>query len=500
MIRYFGALAGAILCLASIGGIGFALARWLRAGEPSDARPARPRLGWAFLLGAAAVGLVLHVPLAIDGQISHRSFAIVAIVGLAALAWSIANWWHGGPLQRKALWGWLGDLPIVGRILAIVAIAAAFAYCCRTDLTGYDARSIYAMKARILYESGTIHGEDFQDIHRVHFNPAYPLLLPLVEAQVYWMQGGSAATGLKLLFLCFSLSLVSIYAGQLRRLGGRGMAAVGALGLLFTPIVLECFEGAGLSGSTDLPLATLIFAGAMELSRWIRRPSWRPALSSAILLGAAAAMKSEGVVWIAACGVGLAGISVLRPAWPDRRRLTTALVGGCTLLLLLGVRQMVLRQLPNSPYYPSYFAAVDWRWIRQLGDRPAVVLHYGLAELARAKFWNLLWPCTIGSLVLLRRGRLPAEIWFWRLTMLAGIGAMLAALVITPLHLEYELRTSFTRLLLHAFPLAILIMSEQMAASGWSGQLADVMRASDDSDGASQQSAHRDTEAVARAA
>jgi hypothetical protein len=83
------------------------------------------------------------------------------------------------------LFGWLSDLPMWGRLLAVVALPAALFYCCRTGLTGYDARSIYALKARVLYDAGTIRGEDFQDIQRVHFNPSYPLLLPLLEAQIY---------------------------------------------------------------------------------------------------------------------------------------------------------------------------------------------------------------------------------------------------------------------------------------------------------------------------
>ncbi|HEX3999215.1 MAG TPA: hypothetical protein VHX65_11745 [Pirellulales bacterium] len=483
MIALLGGVASAILCLASISGIGYQLARLLRAGESSEARAARPGFGWAFLLGSAAVGLVLQIPLAIDGRITHRSFAVVGMVGMAAVGWTIVGWWRSGLLGKGAWFDWLSDLPMLGRLLALVSIAAAFVYCCRTDLTGYDARTIYALKARVLYDTGTIRGEDFQDIHRVHFNPAYPLLLPLVEAQIYWTHGSYVAPGLKLLFLLFPLALASLYAGELRRFGTRGFAAMAALLLLSTPLFLECFEGAALSGSADLPLAALILGGVLELSRWIRRPGWQPALCAALLLGAAAATKSEGMLWTAACAAGLAGTWLLRPSWPSGRRLATAVAGMVTLVVVAVVRDRISRQVPDSPYYPSYWAALDWRWIMQLADRPAVVFRYAAVELVRTRTWNLMWPCVIGSLVLLRRSRLPASVWFWRLTALAGIGASIFALVITPLHLEYELRTSFSRLLLHAFPLAALIMAEQMAASGWSGQLAQTMRADQEPEG-----------------
>jgi len=497
MIGILAGLLGAALSLSSICAIGGVLARVLRAGEPTDVRLARPSLGWSFLLGSAAVGLALEIPLAIDGQITHRSFALIGIIGLAVLVWTVAGWWRNSSPPRALPWDWLADLPMLGRLLAVVALPAAVVFCCRTDVSGYDARSIYALKARVLYDTGTLRGEDFQDIQRVHFNPAYPLLMPLLEAQVYWTQGGDARPALKLLFLLFPLSLASVLAGQLRRYGGRGLAAMLALMLLLTPMFMECFEGAGLSGSADLPLAALILAGVLEASRWIRRPGWRPAVCAALLLGAAACTKAEGMAWIAACAVGVAGTWLLRPAWPTRRALATAFVGAGLLALIVGIRQTILHQLPDSPYYPSYFAALDWKWIRQLGDRPAVVLQYGLAEIARVKFWNLTWPCILASLVLLRRGRLPADVWFWRLTAVAGICASLLALVITPLHLEYELRTSFSRLMLHAFPLAALIMSEQMAASGWSGQLAETVRFDEL---ANEPAAENVVETVARAA
>ena len=152
------------------------------------------------------------------------------------------------------------------------------------------------------------------------------------------------------------------------------------------------------------------------------------------------------------------------------------MAGFGVLLIALVVRQSIGRQFPTSPYYLSYGGALSWAWIRQLGDRPIVIIRYATTELGRAKFWNLAWPCLLASFVLLRRGCVPTAVWFWRMTLVAGFGASLFALLITPFHLQYELRTSMTRLMLQGFPLAALIMAEQMTASGWIGQIAATMR------------------------
>src|SRR5438309_1113987 len=84
-------------------------------------------------------------------------------------------------------------------------------------LRGYDARTIYGLKARILYRAGTVQNEDFSDIDRLNFNPSYPLLLPLLEAQMDWALGTDEGPGMKILFAGFVLSLVAIYARQTRR-------------------------------------------------------------------------------------------------------------------------------------------------------------------------------------------------------------------------------------------------------------------------------------------
>ncbi|HKD38105.1 MAG TPA: hypothetical protein VKB78_14930, partial [Pirellulales bacterium] len=70
----------------------------------------------------------------------------------------------------------------------------------------------------------------------------------------------------------------------------------------------------------------------------------------------------------------------------------------------------------------------------------------------------------------------PVEVRFWRLTAIGMTAAYFGVLLLTPLNLYYQLFTSTSRLLLHVYPLAVLIMSEQLAASGWSKQVADIFR------------------------
>jgi hypothetical protein len=472
---------GIAVFLLAVTGIGAFVQRWLRGGEEPDGVRSEPvegacrepveGLGWSLLLGAAVVGLVLHLPLAIDGRITHLSFALVAAFGLAAWGWIGIGWWRGA--RQIRLRNWMSDLPVVAKIAVGIALLPAVVHAASTELSGYDARTIYGLKSRILYRTGTVRSEDFLDIDRLNFNPGYPLLLPLLETQMHWARGTDEGPGMKFLFLGFGLALVSIYARHVRRFEGPGFTATTAALLLMTPIIVCCFEGAGLSGSADLPLAALLFGGVLELSRWLQRPTWRAAASAGLLLGAAALTKMEGVIWVAGCGGTLAVVLLLRRK-ELRERLVTALpaIGLIGLAVVLG--RAVHRGMPDSPYYPSYLAAIDWQWLKQLGDRPRTVMIYVGQELVRLRSWNLIWPAVLAAVLVLKRGKVPPEVRFWRLTALAIAAVYFGILVLTPLHLYYQLFTSTTRLLLHIYPLAVLIMSEQLAASGWSRQFAEI--------------------------
>ena len=63
----------------------------------------------------------------------------------------------------------------------------------------------------------------------------------------------------------------------------------------------------------------------------------------------------EGVIWIAGCGAPLAVVMLIRrKELPGR--LATALAAVGAIALAIGLGRAVHRGMPDSPYYPSYFA------------------------------------------------------------------------------------------------------------------------------------------------
>jgi hypothetical protein len=467
-------IVGAFLFVITVLGAGAALACMLRS---SDDEPTT--FGRAWLLGIAALSTLLHLPLAYDGQITHRTFALVAIAGLLATAFFFARW------RRRSSgthWGgWIADLPIGARIVVGIGLVAAAFYVSRTELSGVDARSAFALKARILYETGDLTGEDFRDVHRLNFNPGYPLLLPLAEVEMYWFQGGYQNSKQGIVFLCFILAIVSVYAAEIRRFASARVAAYLALFLLMTPMLIECFEGAGLSGSADLLLSGFVLAGTLELYRWCQQPTWQRATVAGLFLGAAIMTKNEGLLWVGACGLTTIALFAFRKLGPGRQEIRGILAGTSILGICAGLHLLSHRTIAASPYYPSYGAALtDWNWLKQLSDRPPQVFLFVLGELAHFDHWGLLWLCVLSSMFLLPRGRVPLEVLGWRGVATIVMALYIVVMVVTPMHLQFQLITSFSRLLLHVFPLSMLIMAEQLVSSGWLQELVSKASKNDD--------------------
>lgn len=427
-----------------------------------------PHLGWCFLVGNAFVGLLLHVPLAIDGRIPRAAFLLVFCACFALAV---------GPgrahVRRVGIGRFLGldllralppSLRVVTVALVLLAAAAALG-----PFVGWDERAIYGLKARVLFHEGSVRGEAFTDTGYVHSQARYPLLVPLLEASLLTLKGSFDDHSLKLLFLLFSLSLAFVVAGEARRLHGPRAGGLWGVLLLATPMLIGPSDGGGLSAYADLPLAAFVTGTTVLLGRSLDRAGLRDLLLAGLLLGAAFATKREGLLWALALGTG-----ALLTHWRRAGARTTGIARSSAPFLLTALLFLVLslaagRWTPPSAWSERYSVVLDLDWLRQLGSRPFEIAPFVLRQLTDWKAWGWAWPLVVAGLLLLRRPRLTPTPFFWRATALAVLAADVGVFVVTPNHVHWHLATAFSRLLLHVLPLAILILAEQVGASGWPG-------------------------------
>jgi hypothetical protein len=171
LIAPLAALAG----LALFTGAGAGLMGLFRAPEEIGSDPLH--VGWCFLAGTALAGLLLHLPLAVDGRIPHAAFllsfclclVLAAGPGLAHVRRVGVARFFGLDLLRALPF----PLRVVTALLVLLAASAALG-----PLVGWDERAIFGLKARVLYHEGGVRGEAFTDTGYVHSQARYPLLLP----------------------------------------------------------------------------------------------------------------------------------------------------------------------------------------------------------------------------------------------------------------------------------------------------------------------------------
>jgi hypothetical protein len=471
--------------LAVITGAGSLLARLLRPGDlpASDTNRAestvqRPAWGWSYLLGFAGVGFILQLPLAIDGRITHRSF--LAVLGLCTAMSLIEIVLRSREQKRPAepgqgfmrnMLGWVGDLPLPVRMLTMLCLANFVWFAAVESPSTFDARSIYSLKARILYDKGDLTGEDFRNPDRLNFNANYALLVPLVEATLFTAQGSQQDLGPQLAFVGIALALASILVAEIRRFEPRGRAAMWGACFLLLPVTLMPAEGGGMSGSADFTMAAFATAAAIATGHWLAAPRIRGSVLAGLMLGAAFLTKQEAMIWATAIVAALVGTMVLRRSWMGWRSLGTAAwaVGLAMVCLLISV--VSRRGIPNSPYVRPFVGALRWDWIVHTWTRIGFIVHFAIQKLGSVPVFGFVWPFVAVVLLALRRSRTAPAILFWRSTVVLVAAAYCTVFTISPLHLEYQLRTAFYRLAIHVLPLFLLVAAEQLAAAGWSRQL-----------------------------
>lgn len=460
------ALPGVLAGLALFTGAGAGLIGLLRGQEEGDGDPLH--FGWCFLAGTALAGLLLHLPLAIDGLIPRPVFLLVAFLCLVLAAGpgrahvrkvGVARFFGLDHLRALPVW-----LRVVAVLLVLLAASSALG-----PFAGWDERAIYGLKARILHYEGSVRGEAFTDTGYLHFQARYPLLVPLLEAALFTHRGSMDDRFLKLLFLLFGLGLALVVAGEARRLHGQRAGSLWALLLLATPMLIGPAEGSGTSAYADLPFAAFVTAATVLLGRSLERPDTPGTLLAGLLLGAALATKQEGMLWAAALGSAFLLTLLRRPGTRTAGMARCIAAAAIPAVLFLALRLAASRWTPRAAWSERYEVVFSLDWLRQLGSRPFEIVPFVLNQVVDWKVWGWGWLLVLAGLLFLRRPQLPPAPFFWRATALAVFAADLGVFVVTPNHLHWHLATALSRLLLQLFPLAILILMEQVGASGWPG-------------------------------
>lgn len=266
--------------------------------------------GLAYLVGTALMGVTFSTTLVLAVPFNLGSFLAIAagLVLLATAPRRASSRWRSRP--RPASTGGVGPVAAIFGLLIVVYLEALFRAARLSPLSAWDAWAFWVPKAEAIYFFEGLDEQFFREIA----NPAYPPLVPALEASAFLFMGSPDVVTLHVQFWFFLSGFTAAVAGLL---------APRVRPLLLWPFVLLTLVAPRVVGRTLDPqgdfLLDYFFALAAGLVvLWIlEREPWLLACAS-ILLAAALVTKRDGLLLVA-CILAAAVVASWREwrfAWP----------------------------------------------------------------------------------------------------------------------------------------------------------------------------------------
>jgi hypothetical protein len=424
-----------------------------------DRRPARAvaALGLAYLVGLSAVLIVGTWLLVLGIGVTAETMALLsAMLGGAGFAVAVLRRRHGfrddAPTTSPGLAARLGAdrwerFLVIGTALALMLVLiVGFLASHRLLMFEWDAWSIWARKARMLLEFGSLPTSFFADSSYAFMHPDYPLLVPLMEATWFRFAGFADTRGLHIQFWLLLVAFVWA-AGWIV---GRRARPIVWLPLLALIAVAPGVWGQLLTQYADIPMAFFLGLGLLLLGSWLESHArWELALA-ALLLAAAASTKNEGLV-AAAAGL-VAGLVVVLASsagsWRNRARAAApVLAAGAAVVASILPWRVWLAANDISGDMPIG-KGLDPGFLASRAERVWPTIEALVTAMTDQGAWLFLLPLGIGVVVagLLTSGyrRLSG---FYGLASLLIFASLVWAYWISPSPLEWQLGTSSTRVI-----------------------------------------------------
>ena len=352
------------------------------------------------------------------------------------------------------------SLAVVGLCVVIVITDAL-----SQPLLAFDARAIWAFKAKVLYFEEGIYSEAFLQAERLHAKTRYPQLIPLTEAFIASVSGGFHEPAIKLLFPCFYVSLIWLVGSELSRAFDRRYALLCTSLFASLPVFTIYANGGAASGYADLPLAFYATALATRLLRWLQEGSAGSLRLVLLLTSLTVFTKTEGLalVFVVFFATALA-------AWLAHGRT----VGSLWLLPAMAVGGLIV--LVPWFLYQARLPVVDEDFAKLLtlenlqgglNRLPYILRSLGKEFFLKPHLWSFLG---ISAAVLCFRSpkraiRSRFGSFFW--IPLLYILVLCAIFLVIPWKLEELFPVALTRLIMHTAPVLFLWICFELGNSGF---------------------------------
>ncbi len=405
---------------------------------------------------------------------AQKGFLIVeeiVLVGLlAALFWFRLR--HDLPSARI---NWHFHMPGIPSLLLTALFVGAIAlaavnfvtYTFLQPLGSYDAFGIWNLRARLILTNAANWKIAFSPILYWNIHPDYPLLLTANVTRLWVLLGQLSPRAPIVLSGLFTFSLVGLLFAGVAELKDAGQGAIAGLVLLGTPSLLLL---AG-SQTAEIPLLYYLLASATLLLLYSRGRQ-KPLLALAgLMAGLAAWTKNEGSLYLAALCATLVIVTFLTrdrsvDAKPFASRIGETVrslipfaIG--LLLPLVTLLAFKLTLAPSGDLFTGQNVSGILAKLTDLSRYRTIMVALGQDLWDLGRWGPPILPILLVAGVLLFDGIRREDRWGLQIILLSSAITLLGYLsiyVITPHPLKWHLDNSLDRLLLHFFPVLLMVL------------------------------------------
>jgi len=227
----------------------------------------------ALAFGIGAVTLVLFYSSLINTRLALS--VTIGLLVLVSLVYLVASARGGFPGAKRSA----SQRTAFLLLLAGALLVAILWYVSQEAGPGYDSYAHWGIKAKASFLDGgwNLTGEGLRRFR----HPAYPLLVPSLQAWVYTILGDVDEGAVKIVFILMYLSLVGLFYFAVRQFFNKLLSVFFTLLMMSTPLLAI----STLAAYADVPLMFFLFGSILFLTKWLDDWQRENLLIGAVLAG-----------------------------------------------------------------------------------------------------------------------------------------------------------------------------------------------------------------------
>lgn len=363
-------------------------------------------------------------------------------------------------IKAEDIFSDMGWPEIVLLLIILSQVFYAFLFGALLPIRGWDALQTWAYKGKVFfYDMGISY--DFMKDPSNHSD--YPLLIPLTFSWIYTSMGQVNEELVRMIYPLQYVSMLALFYFAIRRVALKRVSLLFTTLLSMTPVIMVHTSGfivrigglhsTDLAGYADLALSIFFLGAGTFLYLYISELNSAYLIMTVLFLTMGAWTKNEGLVFLLMGGILITVSLVIGKRIKYGAILA---VWGFIWVVTLPWLFYKMHFHISSEYTPNMNTTTVQNNLSRL---PYIIRMFFYVLFRDADLYNYTWYGYVISSLINIRESFRNPLLSLHALLLVQFAAYIFIYLISPLEIEFHLRTSIDRVIIHLTPLAMMVMA-----------------------------------------